>query len=165
MGNEITITLNEKQGVAYRSTAKEIFYISGVGSGKSLLMGIWLQKQLSVAGAVCLLGSPTYDTLRDSTLPQVQDAWKKMGIKENEHYVINIRPDETWGVETFSKLSSNKIITFNWGSYLICDSMENYNKHRGSEYDAIAIDEFRDIKKNVRESVLLERLRGRAFKK
>jgi len=161
---QIGIELNPKQAEVDNSLSPEIFYISGVGGGKSFELGQWTLDKAKHPNSLGLLAAPTHDVMRQSTLPQVQESWAKAGIFENIHYVINIEPPEEWGVKPFSSLSNTRIITFAWQSYIVLDTLDNINKARGAEYDYIAVDEFRDISfSNVRK-VLLARLRGKAFR-
>ena len=156
------VELSKAQGAAYLSTSKETFFIGGIGSGKSFVLGQLALKLASIPRSTGFLGAPTLEQLRDSTWPQVQESFSKAGVYENEHYVVNIRPDE-FGVAAFSKLSSTRIVTFKWGSYLLMDGLDKYNKKRGTEFDYILLDEFRDMREGVRK-VLIARLRGRRFK-
>lgn len=161
---ENEIVLSSKQKAVVYSGDKETFMITGLGGGKSFTLGAFLYKYSSlVRGSVGFLGAPTLDVLKEATWKQVQESWDKMGVREDVDYVVNVRPPVHWGVLPFSKLSSNRIVTFRWGSYIVMDGMENFNKRRGAEYDFICLDEFRDIKQGARE-VLLGRLRGKAFR-
>lgn len=158
------IRLNSKQYEIHNAREKEIFYISGIGGGKSFELGQWMLERASVVGSIALLAAPTHDVIRQSTLPQVMESWAKVGIINGQHYVINEKPPQEWGVEAFSELGNQRIITFGWGSYIVLDTLENVNKARGSEYDYIGVDEFRDTRFSEVRKVLLGRLRGRKFK-
>lgn len=162
--NKIDFELNPSQFDTLDSEARETFFISGLGGGKSFTLGAAIQMFSLVPGSLGFLGAPSKDIIKESTWPQVQEAMSKLGIEEGLHYIVNERPPESWGVKIFSKLGSNRVITFAWGSYLIVDGLENFNKRRGSEYDYILVDEFRDIKEGARE-VLVARARGKTFKK
>jgi len=157
---------SEPQIEFMQSDAKETFFCGGVGSGKSFALGTLAYEAAKlVAGSVTLLAAPTMDTLRNSTLKQVEgECWNdKFGLREGIHYVINEMPPPSWGVKPYSELSNTRVITWRNGSYTILDSLENYQKHRGSAYDRILIDEFQSINPDVRK-VLLARLRGKIFK-
>lgn len=160
---QATVTLNPRQYEALTSTAQQTFFISGIGGGKSFGLGVWLFIQSSQAvGAVGLCVAPTFDVVANSTLPRLVDAWAKMGYTEGKDYVIGKRPPKSWGIRPYSVLGSYKILTWRWGSYILFDGAENYNKHRGIEADFIGIDEFRDVKPGAYD-VYVGRLRGKAF--
>jgi len=160
------ISLNPKQSDLFESDHKEIIYLSGVGGGKTFMAGlksyVYSQKY---QGSLGLISAPTFDVMKNATFKGVSLAWSKLGLIEGEHYVIGVRPPPDWGVEPFSKLNSNRVVTWRNGSYIVLESLDNFNKVRGAEYDYIFVDEFRDVKfSNVRE-VLKGRLRGEQFKK
>lgn len=165
MNGEVELELNPKQWEVDTATEPEIFYISGVGGGKSFELGQWVLERASIPASIGLLAAPTYDVMRQSTLPQVQESWAKVGIFEDVHYVVNVLPPASWNVKPFSSLNNSRVITFSWGSYVILDTLEKINKARGTEYDYIAVDEFRDVKFSGVRKVLIARLRGREFKR
>ena len=158
----IDIHLNTPQWNTINSTARETFLIGGVGMGKSYLLAYLSFRALCIKGAVVLLAAPTIKTLRNATLKQVQNGWADLGFFENEHYVINRRPPLRWGIKPFSSLSSHSALTTKWGSYAVLDGLDNFNSHRGSEFDEIFIDELRDTDPEAR-LVLIGRLRGKTY--
>lgn len=156
---------NSAQADFLQSTAKETFLCGGVGLGKSFCIGILAYEAAkNFAGSVTLIASPTYDSLRNSTMRQVIDeCWQeKIKLTQGFHYVINEMPPPEWKVKPYSELSNVRVVTWRNGSYTILDTLDNYNKHRGSSYDRILIDEFQNVTPDVRK-VLLARLRGKVF--
>lgn len=164
MTQEIILRLNKSQAEVDSSKAKEIIYISGRGGGKSFELGQWVLERSKIPGSVGLVAAPTHDVVRQSTFPQIQESWEKVGIFLGTHYVVNEAPKPEWGVKPFSPVSNNRVITFCWGSYIILDTLENVNKARGAQYDYIAIDEFRDVRFSDVRTVLLASLRGAKYK-
>lgn len=158
----VEVEMNDSQLDCLDSEAKENFFIGGLGSGKTFTLATFIYDNCRVVGSLGFLGSPTKESMKEATFPQIQDALEILGISPDLHYVVNIRPPESWGVRPFSRLSSKGVVTFRWGSYLILDGLENYNSRRGTQYDYIAVDEFRDIKPKAR-TVLVGRLRGKTF--
>jgi phage terminase large subunit len=159
----MNFNVHKAQAKFLTSKAKEVFYISGVGSGKSMSLALKAYEKLSIKGSVGLICAPTTKTLKNSTLKQFQNAWNLIGFKPKDHYVINKKPPEFWNVQPFSELNNNSILTTNWGSYAILDGLDNFDSHRGIEVDYILVDEYRDVKEGARE-VLVSRLRGKTFK-
>lgn len=160
------------QSKILKSQAKAVFMIAGLGSGKSFVIGAFTKHRASKVyydasgqrhGTLGLIVAPSKDVLRDSTMPQVQKAWEKMGLFEDEHYVVGRQPPDHWGIDAYSSLHQANVITFYWGSYILVGGLDNYNRYRGPEFDYIAVDEFRDVKKEAWK-VLVGRLRGQAFK-
>lgn len=156
--------LNSAQYAAAQSTAEETFLVCGVGAGKTHFLGCKLYEALSQPGAVCALFAPTRKVLKNATWPQVRSVWSKLGLRGGPtgHYILNKQPPKSWGVEIFSEVDSNSILTTRWGSYCIIDGLDNYDSQRGTEFDEVFTDEFRDIKEEAR-IVLLTRMRGKLY--
>jgi len=151
---------------ALTSEAKHIFFVGGVGSGKTFIDGLWIYNKITkIPKSLGMLLAPTYDTLKNSTLQGLQEVFENfIGIREGYHYVINTRPPSSWNVPAFSSLHNQRVMTFPNGSYLLLDTAENYNKHRGSELDYLVIDEWRDVKDGA-YPVLTTRMRGKTTTK
>lgn len=164
MTQEITLRLNRSQSQVELSKAKETVYVSGRGGGKSFELGQWVLERSKPRGSIGLVAAPTHDVVRQSTFPQIQESWEKVGVILNTHYVVNESPPPFWGVKPYSPVSNNRVITFCWGSYILLDTLENVNKARGAQYDYIAVDEFRDVKFSEVRTVLLASLRGSVYK-
>lgn len=150
---------------ALNSKAKHIFFVGGVGSGKTFVIPLFAYKWIiNVPGSIGILLAPTYDTLKNSTLQGVQDVFENhLNLTEGVHYVIGTKPPPYWDVKAFSQLHNQRIMTFANGSYLLLETAENYNKHRGAEFDYIIMDEWRDIKDGAYE-VMTTRTRGKRAK-
>jgi hypothetical protein len=147
------------------SETSETFLTGGRGGGKSFAEGISLYNAWSVPGSIHLLAAPTYDVLRNSTLKQIVDeCWiQKLGLEQGHHFVINEKPDPSWNIQAFSALHNTRILSGAHGSFVVLDSLENYNKHRGSQYDTIHIDEYQNVNEEARK-ILLGCLRGSRYK-
>lgn len=154
---------NVPQYKAYSSETTETFLIGGYGLGKSFFLAFALLQALTHRNAVCALYAPTVKMLNNSTYKQVTKAWAEhMGFIDGVHYVMGRRPPKQWGVPPFSGISSHKVLTTAMGSYCITDGLENYDSQRGSEFDVICVDEFREVDEAAR-IVLTARLRGKTF--
>lgn len=143
--------------------AKIVWYIGGVGSGKSFVLGVFVYDVSRLPKSLCLLTAPVLDTLNNSTLPGVLDAWDRLGIVEGRDYVFGAAP-KSWKVPAYQKLRNAKVITWRNGSYTLLDGSDNYPKHRGLELDAVAIDELGNLKPGAAK-VYTGRLRGKARKR
>jgi len=156
------VSFNTKQWQTIISRKRNIFFIGGIGSGKTFVGAMWLLHKACLVGSLGFVTAPVADTLTNSTLPALMNAWAYVGIYEGTDYVIGIRPPADWGVKPYTH-RNGKILTWRWGSYLILDGSDNYNKHRGVELDYIYIDEYRDVKDEA-YTVYEGRLRGKAIK-
>jgi hypothetical protein len=155
--------LNPKQYKAVTSKSDECFYVAGVGSGKSFVLGVFAYREACLKGSLGLITAPVSDTLNNSTLPALKDVWYQLGLTEGVHYIIGSMPPPSWGLRNYTNRNS-KILTWRWGSYTILDGSDNYNKHRGLELDYVCADELRDVKDGAWE-MYRGRMRGKAKKK
>lgn len=161
--NSVGLTLNTPQWEVMRCPAKYIFFVAGVGVGKSFIAGCWALERAKVPGSFGLLLANTADQFRDSTFPEICAAWSELGFEQEEHYVVGRRPPREWGVKPWHPSRNTNIITWRWGSYMKMGSAKNFNVHRGGEYDYIVGDEYRDWH-NRAFATLAPRLRGKAYK-
>lgn len=68
----INLTLHHKQGLAYKSEARETLACSGIQGGKTTIGSLWSLKQSSLwlgDEHAAIIGAPTYKILQQSTLP------------------------------------------------------------------------------------------------
>ncbi|MBI3257870.1 MAG: hypothetical protein HYZ54_00060 [Ignavibacteriae bacterium] len=157
---KIPLSINQFDAIA--NEYDETFYIGGIGSGKSFVLGVFVYNEARLAGSVGLITAPVTDTLNNSTLHELKNVWAQLGLIQDIHYVVGIAPPDNWCIESYSRLNTN-ILTWRWGSYTIVDGSDNFNKHRGLELDYVAADEFRDIK-NGAWQMYRGRMRGKAKK-
>jgi hypothetical protein len=158
--------LSSKQKEALDSDFVETFLLTGIGFGKSFILGIKSFEVLKIKGAVILIAAPIMETLNKSTIPAIVKAWSQLDFNEGRgrDFVINKAPPKHWGVEPKGKVDNRKILTTRWGSYAYLMSLENYDAVRGAEYDEAFVDEFRDVREEAR-TVLLGRLRAETYTK
>ena len=159
---EVTAQLTTKQYDALDNDFAETFYIGGIGSGKTYVLGAFVHREAGLKGSIGLITAPVSDTLNNSTLPELKNVWEKLGLIEGTHYTIGSMPPLDWGVKKYTNRNS-KILTWAWGSYTILDGSDNFNKHRGLELDYVACDEIRDIKDGAWK-MYRGRMRGKAKK-
>lgn len=158
-----SLTLTQKQHRITLSRKRKLFFVGGIGSGKSFVGAFWVLRWACLAGSLGFITAPVIDTVNNSTLPALKHAWSEVGIYEGEHYVVGTRPPEHWKVKPYTNRNS-KIITWRWSSYTVIDGSKEYDKQRGVEFDYIYIDEYRDVEEKAYE-VYEGRLRGKAVKK
>jgi hypothetical protein len=160
-------TLNEAQQQAFHllhnTDTKEVHMSTGVGVGKTFTLGAGSIPFLSIPNSRGLICSPTVPMMKNSTLPKVEEGWNSFDIIAERDYVIN---RQIKGVKPYSRIGSENVITFKWGSYAVLTSLDNYHTVNGSEWDWIVVDETRDIR-NFEFALgrLRARLRGVTFKK
>lgn len=159
----MNIELSKPQFEFSTSQSKETFFIGGIGSGKTFVLAARALPVLCQEGSVCGIFAPTVKVLKNSTLRAFTENWEKMGFYHGLHYVVGQRPPAKWGVKPFSVKDNSGILTTIYGAYAILDGLDNFNSQRGTQFDEVFIDEFRDIKEEAR-TVLLGRLRGEKYK-
>lgn len=159
------VDLSFKQYDAITSDAKITIYLAGIGTGKSLVAGMWLLERSKVPGSLGLTCATDAKQMKLATLPRLQEAWERLGYIADEHYVINRRPPAHWGIQPFTQLGSANILTWYWGSYLVLGGTENFQTYRGPQFDFIHGDETRDWRDIAGTlTVFTGRLRGQAYK-
>jgi hypothetical protein len=161
--------LNPKQLNAVSSRAREIFFVAGLGAGKTYTAVSWLLpafhpdyvKERLYFGVF----APTYNVVNKVTLKAITDVLASCGYLPDVHYVVNKRPPENWGIEPFSTTDNRNILTTFTGNYVYISGLHEFDRAlRGHQFDRVFVDEYRDCKKGVRD-VLLGRMRGEAFKR
>jgi hypothetical protein len=158
----ITMELSDKQYDAIDNDYEETFYIGGIGSGKTFVLGVFVYNEARLKGSVGLITAPVFDTLNNSTLPELKNVWSQLGLYEGIHYVIGSMPPKEWNIPNYTN-RNGKILTWRWGSYSILDGSDNFNKHLGLQLDYVAADEFRDVKIGAWDKYR-GRMRGKAKK-
>lgn len=139
------------------------YYIGGRGSGKSTTLGLFIVLMTELPYSVGLLTAPVFDTLNNTTMPGILEAFEMMGLVEGRDYVVGT-PPRRWGIKVYQKLRKAKCMYFRNGSVVILDGSDNYNKHRGIELDWVAIDEIGNLKEQALD-VYIGGLRGKATKR
>jgi hypothetical protein len=100
--------------------------------------------------------------MKTATLPGIESAWQRAGLQPERDYIVN---RQMKGVKPYSRIGSENVITFRWGSYAVLTSLENYNTVNGSEWDWIVVDETRDVRNfEFALGKLRARMRGQTFK-
>jgi len=145
------VDINPKQAVVLKSVAKNIAFISGRGSGKSMTMGfkigdIWEE----FPRATWVVAGLSYVTLDSILIPSLRDALERQGyleydphVQPNGVYVIGKNPPKKWH-KPYKKPGQRIVqycITFINGFTLRMVSQDNKETHRGLSIDGIIVDE------------------------
>lgn len=149
------------------SGKKEVFYVGGKGTGKTLSGAEWMYDGACDAGFVGLIGAPTHELLATSTLIEMLECWTNKGLRmgADGHYVVGVLPPPEWGVKPLmANVKTDKIITFRWGSYIRLVSLHDPNAAEGAKYDRIWVDEYGMMNIPKVRSKLRDRLRGKLYK-
>lgn len=119
--------INNQQMEFLTSTHKFTGMIGGVGSGKSISLGL-KSTNIALKGGLYLLTSYTYGALNDVMLPALKDVFGWYGLLDNIHYKINL---------------SNMIVRFmHTGGSIVLRSGEFPDRIRGINADGAGIDEW-----------------------
>lgn len=161
---KVRIGLNPGQLEVMQSPARHIFYVAGLGTGKTFVDGLWALERAKVVGSIGLILANTVEQMRDAILPEMMAVWSLCGFELDQHYVFGRRPPDSWKVKPWNPSNNANIITWYWGSYMKVGSAQNYNAHRGAQFDWVVGDELRDWPRAAYK-VIAGRLRGKAYKR
>ncbi|HRT83962.1 MAG TPA: hypothetical protein P5523_04925 [Bacteroidales bacterium] len=155
------------QKAILKSVAPINLFLSGVGSGKTHLLGIktyqLIRRFPKVRG---FIGANTYLQLEQSTLFRIREYWKSIGIVEYDkdsrqhgQYVINKKPPAHFNVEGHSFDSYYGIISFVNGCVIFVGSLERSTSHEGKEFGWAVLDETKDTDESDVKEIILARIR------
>lgn len=158
---QIALEYSDPQQEIMETLADRILFHSGVGIGKSQVIGVLsLDFALNNPEVRGFIGANTYNQLAKSTLDRVKNVWEKQfKLVQGVHYVQNIIPPKNF--KTFgSKLSSyENTISFENGALIFTASLDNYKVIDGTEFGWAMLDETKDTKEEAVKEVIIQRLR------
>ena len=154
-----------------QSTAPINLFLSGVGSGKTHLLGIktyqLIRKFPKVRGFV---GANTYLQLVQSTLFRIREYWKSIGIVEYDkeshpegHYVVGKKPPSHFNVEGHNFDDYYGIISFINGCVIFIGSLERAASHEGKEFGWAVLDETKDTDESDVKEIVIARIRQKGM--
>lgn len=150
--------LHNKQALALASVFQpenNVFgFLSGKRGGKSICGSHFAFKLLcdrpQELGAIA---SPTSEQLTHFTLSEFKNVLSSYGLKQDEHYVVNINPKAKFGYD--SKFPSNHygVWSFYWGAQVYTFSIESF--FMGAEFGWAWLDEIQNMSKAQLDEVLI----------
>ncbi|NLZ31330.1 MAG: hypothetical protein GX885_11440, partial [Methanomicrobiales archaeon] len=159
--------LSSPQKAILKSDASINLFLSGVGAGKTFLLGLityrLVQRYPKMRG---FIGANTYLQLNQSTLFRIREYWRSIGITEyekeaNPHgvYVVNKKPPSHFITEGHNFDDYYSIISFINGAIIFTGSLERAETHEGKELAWAVLDETKDTREEDVKEIILTRLR------
>lgn len=153
--------VNAKQALFFNAKQKNKTFIGGVGTGKSTVMGLQIAddaKKMPRAHGY-LLGN-TYKQILTNFLPSLMAAWERVGLIENQHYVISKKPPSTWEMPFIANRNFETTICLCSGFQLSFLAADRKDMNRGASFQIGYTDEKALIKKEFYTDILSSRIRG-----
>lgn len=163
--------LSGPQKAVLKSDAAINLFLSGVGAGKTFLLGLITYRFISIfPKARGFVGANSYLQLTQSTLFRIREYWKSINITEydkesnpNGFYVVNKKPPSHFVTDGHSFDDYYNIISFINGAIVFVGSMERAETHEGKEMAWAVLDETKDTKEEDVKEIILARLRQPAM--
>jgi hypothetical protein len=158
------LALSNPQKEIYNSDKERNLFVSGIGSGKSWLLGMMAIKFLDqFPDAIGLVAANAYKQLSGATLKRMFDMWHdEFGLVKDIHYVVNKRPQDNWP-KLHSLTDYDGMISLYNGGLICIASLENYQLIDGFEFAWALLDETKDTREEAVKDVIVGRLRQKAI--
>ena len=154
------VAFSEPQQYILTTLQRLNFFLSGIGAGKSFLIGVisaYFTEHFP--DSVGLIAANSHNQLNTATLVQVREAWKKiLGWEEGIDYVVGIIPPPHFKRRREFK-SYASVISFPNGAIIFVASLERYKLLDGKNLSYALIDEIKDADPKAIKEVILPRLR------
>ncbi len=143
------------------STAQRNLFHSGIGSGKSHIMGaLSIEYCINNPEVRGFIGANTYGQLTKSTLDRVFKVWENdFGLRRGVHYVVDHIPPINYKIYGPKLKTYENTISFNNGAMIFLASLDNYKVIDGTEFGWAMLDETKDTKEEAIKEVIVARLR------
>ena len=156
----IDLEFSDPQLDMIESTAQINLFHSGIGSGKTFIIGVknflFAKRYPHVRG---FIGANTYQQLYKSTLVGVFKFWGMIGLQRGVDYVVNKQPPEGFKVYGERLARYDNTISFSNGKLIFLGSLDNYEAIDGQEFAHADLDETKDTAEEAVKEVILGRLR------
>lgn len=161
MGEVKQMFYSDPQVDILESTAQRNLFHSGVGSGKSHVMGpLTMDFILNNPQMRGFIGANSYSQLTKSTLDKIFKVWSKdFGLRRDKHYVVDRIPPDNFKINGERLKSYENTISFNNGALIFTASLDNYKMIDGTEFGWAMLDETKDTKEEAVKEVIVARLR------
>lgn len=139
--------------------------ICGRGTGKSTIIGDYFFNCIdTMPRSRGWLGGPDLGAVQNRSLPSIQEHWERMGLIQDQDYVIGKKPPSDWDTP-FSKVEKHtNIISFWNGASIDMVSFYNDSGGRGPSYVFGAGDEMGWVKRENFAQNIIPAMRGLRFK-
>lgn len=160
----VVIDLHSAQFDFYWDPSFASLFVGGVGSGKTFVGARKaLHKGLRYPKTLGLIAANTHTQLNQSTLVELWDAFSEIGFTEEQDYIVNKRPPDSWRIKSrFTRHTG--VITLRNGAQIVTRSLYNWRPILGLTLGWAWIDEARDASEEAFRAVL-SRLRCKKIRK
>lgn len=160
----VTLSISQPQLDMLESTAQINLFHSGVGSGKTFLIGIRSSMYAKLYPHVRgIIAANTYQQLTKSTLVGVFKFWGMIGLKRDVDYVVDKQPPENYKIYGERLKKYDNTISFSNGKLFFLASLENYFAIDGQEFAHADLDETKDSPEEAIKEVIIPRLRQKGL--
>ncbi|MFN4254552.1 MAG: hypothetical protein ACK4Q5_06060 [Saprospiraceae bacterium] len=155
------VYVTEPQRQLLESPAKKKTFVAGRGAGKTTGEGLQVYLFLhNLPRSKGFIVGLTYKQILNNFLPQMQDVWAVMGLREGLHYVVGIRPPAHWARPFKPPKEYENTVTFWNGTCIVLISMDRKDLARGGSYDWGLFDEAVLLNKERIDKEIMPMLRG-----
>lgn len=156
-----TIYLNPRQLYALNNLKRTNVIIAPRAWGKSTILGEYLIRcQDTMPRSRGILASATFETIRNRSLPSVQEHWERLGLQKGEDYVVGIKP-KSWFDAPFNTIEDyTNVISFANGCAIDMVPLHSQRSGRGGNYWFCAIDEGLLVNEQVYRQAVIPAIRG-----
>lgn len=140
---------------------KNAVAVCGRGTGKSTMLGDYLFSCIdTMPRARGILGGPDKTAISNRILPSIQEHWERIGLVQDEDYVIGKKPKKDWE-RPFSRVEKyDRVISFWNGCAIDMVSFYNEGSARGPSYQFFAGDEMGWVKRENFAQAVFPAMRG-----
>lgn len=140
---------------------KNVVAVCGRGTGKSTILGDYTYSCIdTMPRSRGILGGPDKGAISNRILPSIQEHWERIGILQDEDYVIGKRPKKDWD-KPFSRVEDfRNVISFWNGSAIDMISFFSEGSARGPSYQFFAGDEMGWVKRQNFAQAVYPAMRG-----
>lgn len=164
------IYVNKKQVAFLKSDAKFKIFYAGRGGAKSFTIGLQTAlRVISMPKAVFGLFGPTFQMLKNNTLPSVLSALREMGFVEQKsnnigHFVCFRKPPEHWDQPFHEIKDFTNVISFCNGFAVQLISWHDASLVRGKSLDGCDVDEACLLDHDTWSKEFFPTIRGNRFR-
>ena len=144
-----------------REKKKLAIGVCGRGLGKSTIGGEYLDRcATTMPRSRGIIGGPTGDAVKNRILPAIQEHWERIGLIEDQDYIIGKKPPSDWDKPKNSVTKHQNVISFPNGCAISMVSLYSEGGARGGSYQFGFFDEMGWVKRENFAANVLPAMRG-----
>ena len=160
------LTYSRPQASVLTTASDRTLLMMGQGGGKTAVMaGIAYHFVAYLPKIVGLIAANTYSQLSDSTMREIFEMWKRIGVLEctrsnpTGSFVFNKQPPRSFKPHGHTFTNNHNKIFFANGAVIMLASLDNYDAIEGRTIGWALLDETSDTKEDAVRTVITARLR------